>query len=169
MKRMLIVMITMLTLVFLIGGLVLTTGALACGDTEAPCVWCIESVNPHGKNIPPAGNTTLPGPKGGQNEDGFYKLMAWDNCDEHPLIWVSYCGSSDPYLFGPFWSGDVVKFTESPGAAPSCKKIGSTNGQAGAVCVHINLPADPVLTVVDSSGNVSSCGCCCLVPPPPKG
>jgi len=52
----------------------------------APCIStnrpprasCIEYVNPHGQTIPPAGSTTLPGPKGGQNEDGFYLLGATD-------------------------------------------------------------------------------------------
>lgn len=37
---------------------------------------CIEIFNPHGKTVPPAGNTTLPGPNGGQNEDGFYWVGA---------------------------------------------------------------------------------------------
>ena len=38
-------------------------------DATSPEVSCIETVNPSGKNIPPAGSTTLPGSKGGQNED----------------------------------------------------------------------------------------------------
>jgi hypothetical protein len=36
--------------------------------------FCAELWNPHGKTTPPAGNTTLPGPNGGQNEDGFYQV-----------------------------------------------------------------------------------------------
>ena len=35
---------------------------------------CVEYVNPHGQTTPPAGSTTLPGPNGGQNEDGFYLI-----------------------------------------------------------------------------------------------
>jgi hypothetical protein len=34
-------------------------------------------------------------------------------------------------------SGSTVKYTQAPGATPSAKDIGSTNGQAGAVVVHI--------------------------------
>jgi len=128
-------------------------------DVTPPKLACIESVNPHGDNVPPAGKTTLPGAKGGQNEDGFYKLLARDNCDPDPAIYVSG--------FGPLKSGDVVKITEAPGALASMKKIGSSDGQAGAVVVHIIVPSDPVITAVDDSGNKATCTCC-LVPPPPK-
>ena len=130
-------------------------------DVAPPVVECVESVNPHGKNIPPAGKTTLPGPKGGQNEDGFYELLATDNCDDPANIIEIYVSG-----FGPFASGTVVKFTEAPGAAPSMKKIGSSKGQAGAVICHIILPTDPVVTAVDAAGNVGTCTC--FVPPPPK-
>ena len=140
--------------------------AIHVKDIVSPEVWCVESVNPHGKTVPPAGKTTLPGPKGGQNEDGFYQLFAEDNCDPEPGIYVSYVGG-DPYLFGPFTSGIVVKFTEAPGAIPECKKMGSSKGQAGAVSYHIILPSDPIVTAVDTSGNVGTCTYC-LVPPPPK-
>jgi hypothetical protein len=125
-------------------------------DVTPPKVSCVESVNPAGKKIPPAG-TTLPGTKGGTNPDGFYKLLATDNCDPNPKIYVAG--------FGPFASGDVVKITQAPGAVPSMKKIGGTG--ADAVLVHITLPKDPVCTAVDASGNSASCNCC-LVPPPPK-
>src|SRR3954463_8036303 len=37
---------------------------------------CTETTNPHGQNVPPAGSTTLPGPNGGQNEDGFYLISS---------------------------------------------------------------------------------------------
>ncbi|MGD8536761.1 MAG: hypothetical protein PVF66_13010, partial [Candidatus Aminicenantes bacterium] len=60
-----------------------------------------------------------------------------------------------------------IKFTEAPGASPSMKKIGSANGQAGAVTWHITLPTDPIITVVDDAGNVTVCTDC-LVPPPLK-
>ena len=127
-------------------------------DTTAPEVSCIESVNPHGKTVPPAGKSTLPGNKGGQNEDGFYQLTATDICDPEPEIFVSG--------FGPFKSGDVVKITQAPGATPSSKKMGSSKGQAGAVVAHITLSSDPVITAVDDSGNFATTTC--LVPPPPK-
>jgi len=122
-------------------------------------------VNPHGKNTPPAGKTTLPGPKGGQNEDGFYQLFASDNHDPEPEIYVGT--AEHPYLFGPFESGIVVKITEDALAIPQMEKMGSSQGQAGAVAYHIIVNGDPVLAAVDSSGIVGwNTGC--LVPPPPK-
>ena len=135
------------------------TATVTVVDITPPKVKCIESVNPHGKKIPPAGSSTLPGAKGGQNEDGFYQLFAEDSCDSDPDIFVS--------SFGPFKSGDVVKITEAPGATPSMKKIGSSNGQAGAVVAHLILDSDPCVTAVDTAGNTSQCTDC-LVPPPPK-
>lgn len=135
------------------------------GDFTQPTVACAEWVNPHGKKTPPAGSTTLPGPKGGLNDDGFYLLTAEDNCDEDPQIWVSDLNSS--VWFGPFPSGTVIKFTEDSTALPAMKKIGSTSGKAGAVSWHIILPTDALVVAVDSAGNVSD-PCTPLVPPPPK-
>ncbi|MFC1940956.1 hypothetical protein ACFLWL_00880 [Chloroflexota bacterium] len=127
-------------------------------DTTAPLVWAIEAVNPHGKTIPPAGSTTLPGPKGGKNDDGFYKLLTDDICDAEPEIYIAG--------FGPVPIGTVVKVTEAKGATLSFKKMGSSNGQAGAVSYHIITPTDLVITAIDDSGNIGTG--ILLVPPPPK-
>jgi hypothetical protein len=138
-------------------------------DITPPEVWCVESVNPAGKNIPPAGSTTMPGSKGGQNEDGFYQLLAEDNCPDPVIIVVGYWDVDAGIIwleFGPFGSGVVVKFTEAPGAEPSIKKIGSANGQAGAVACHITLPGEPVVVAFDASGNVALFPC--FAPPLPK-
>ncbi|HEX6015069.1 MAG TPA: hypothetical protein VFY87_25390, partial [Geminicoccaceae bacterium] len=64
--------------------------------------------------------------------------------------------------FGPFDSGTVVKYTQAPGATPTAKKIGSDNGQAGAVTVHITGP-DELVVVADGGQTIT-----CFVPPPPK-
>ena len=133
-------------------------------DVEDPTVSCIESVNPHGKTVPGEKSS---GKGKGSNPDGFYQILALDNCDEAEAI-VVYIGTEDnPMMFGPYANGVVVKITEAPGAAPEEKKIGSDKGQAGAVSYHITLPTDPVVTAVDSSGNIATCSDC-LVPPPPK-
>jgi hypothetical protein len=132
-------------------------------DVTAPEVACQETVNPHGDKVPPAGSTTLPGPKGGQNPDGFYQLLATDNLDPAPQIFVTDSGGAGP--FGPFASGDNVKITEAPGADPGSKSIGSSSGSAGAVVAHITLNGDAIVTAVDASGNSESTTC--LVPPPP--
>ena len=135
-----------------------------------PKLACIEAVNPHGKNVPPAGNTTLPGSKGGQNEDGFYRLLV--KCVDPETakgiaIEVGYVsdGAFVP-VGGPYPNDTVVKITEAPGAAPSAKKIGSTKGQAKAVIEHITLPSDPVVMAVLPDGTILRTKC--FVPPPPK-
>lgn len=152
-------------------------------DVTPPDVWCVESVNPHGEKVPPAGSTTPPGSKGGKNEDGFYQLFAEDNCDPEPVILVCYW---DPEATAPdgsdgWWvavrdkdgnivrclSGTVVKLTEAPGATAIAKKIGSSKGQAGAVAWHITIPNDALVIAIDDAGNIGWCYDC-FVPPPPK-
>lgn len=136
------------------GGLVVTA---TCGPPEPPGVTrCEELVNPHGLTIPPAGSFTLPGPKGGQNEDGFYRISSTTG----EQVFVVDTGSGT--VFGPYPSGTVVKYTEANGSTPSEKKIGSTNGQAGAVLVHITGTGDMGTRTATSAVAI------CLVPPLPK-
>ena len=140
--------------VLLAVGAVLVTWALGAGTASAHVPSCVESVNPHGQNTPPAGSTTLPGPNGGQNEDGFYKISS----DVGTNVFVVTGGVT----FGPFPSGSVVKYTQAPGSTPTSKTIGSQNGQAGAVITHITGPDE--LVVRSQDGRTVTC----LVPPPPK-
>ena len=135
-------------------------------DVTPPKVWCIESVNPHGENIPGEKRSDNAKEKA-KNPDGFYQILAVDNCVEPGDIHIYVTDVDETEVFGPFAPGIVVKFTEDTEAAPSCKKIGSSNGQAGAVAHHIILPSDPIVVAVDPSGNVGICYGC-LVPPPPK-
>ena len=125
-------------------------------DTTPPELECVETTNPNGKKTPAGKGKGM-----GRNPDGFYQLFAEDICDPNPVIYMGT--ESDPYLFGPFESGIVVKITEDPDAVPECKPIGSANGEADAVAYHVILPADPYVTVVDFSGNEQSCTDC-LVP-----
>jgi hypothetical protein len=143
-----------IVLVLALVGAVLATWAVLVSSAAAHVPFCQESVNPHGQNTPPAGSTTLPGPRGGQNEDGFYRIGS----DVATDVFVVTGGVT----FGPFPSGTVVKYTQAPGASPSEKSIGSSNGQAGAALVHITGPDELVVRSVD--GNTVTC----LVPPPPK-
>jgi streptogramin lyase len=138
-------------------------------DTTPPEISCVESVNPHGNNIP-GGNR--PDNAKGKNPDGFYEICAIDICDSAPDIYIGteefVVGQSDPYQFFIFEGCVVVKFTEAPGASPFCKSMGGSNAcQATAVSYHIKLPSDPVITAIDASGNSVVCTGC-LVPPPPK-
>jgi hypothetical protein len=128
-------------------------------DITPPVASCIETVNPAGQKIPPAGSTTLPGLKGGQNEDGFYQLLATDNVDPNPEVFVADSGSA--FVAGPFASGDNVKATQAPGATPNSKPM------AGVIVAHITLKGDALVYAVDASGNQSR-PVSCLVPPPPK-
>jgi len=119
---------------------------------------CVEYVNPHGKTIPPAG-LTPPGtnPKGGENPDGFYQVGNTGGGD----VIVVDLGSGTQ--FGPFPGGTAVKYTQAPGKTPSFKKIGSDNGEADAVSVHITGTGD--FQIVPVGGGPTQT---CLVPPPPK-
>ena len=128
---------------------------LPAGTAFAHQPFCQETVNPHGQTIPPAG-ATLPGPKGGQNPDGFYLIGSNVGTD----VRVVDLGSGT--VFGPYPSGTVIKYTQAPGTTPSEKKIGSTNGQAGAVLVHITGTGDMAVRTVDNH-DID-----CFVPPPPK-
>lgn len=129
-------------------------------DTTIPVASCTPSVNPHGQTEPRA-------PGQGQNEDGFYLLSAEDNladdCD--PLV-ISAVDESG-FVFGPFAVGDVIKYTQDDDAAQEEKKIGSNNGQAGAVTAHLIGHGDLTVTATDQSGNTSD-PVMCLVPQPPK-
>ena len=131
---------------------------ILAGPAQAHQGFCTETTNPHGQNTPPAGSTTLPGPRGGQNEDGFYLIGSNTGKD----VFVKDLGSGT--IFGPFDSGTKIKYTQAPGATPSSKKIGSTSGQAGAVKYHITGTGDALVFPVGEPNH----GALCKVPPPPK-
>jgi len=122
-------------------------------DTTPPVVTCVESVNPAGKNIPPAG-TTLPGTKGGQNPDGFYLVAAKDICDAAPKISLGGVALAN---------GETIKITQSPG------KSGVTlvNTMGPLAIKHFQVgPGDAAIIATDAAGNTATVTC--LVPPPPK-
>jgi len=127
--------------------------------SDVPCTpLCQEWVNPHGQNIPPAGQTP-PGtnPRSGQNPDGFYLV----GNPGGGFVFVVDQGSGK--VFGPYPGGTVIKYTEANGATPNEKTIGSSNGQAGAVFTHITGTGD--FQVVPVGGGPAES---CFVPPPPK-
>lgn len=138
-------------------------------DTTPPVVWIEEAVNPSGKNVPPAGSSTLPGTKGGINDDGFYQLFAEDDRHPFPYMIICYQDADGEWVWlSPLvlYSGTVVKVTQAPDATPSFKKMGSSKGKAGAVAWHIIVPTDVLVVAYDWMGNSSyALG---WVPPPPK-
>ncbi len=145
------------------GAAFLQTVKVTVPDVTAPVAQCVETVNPAGNNIPPAG-ITLPGTKGGQNPDGFYQLLAKDNIDPASKIQTFIRDAGSGKVFGPFPVGINIKYTQAPGATPDQKAIGGPNS---AVAWHITGTGDAQEYAVDSSGNASA-RVSCLVPPPPK-
>lgn len=131
-------------------------------DTTPPVPSCVESVNPHGQNTPRAGQNSP-----GQNEDGFYQLLAEDDVWPVEDLQMFVVDSGSGVVFGPYDVGTVIKYTQAPGAEPNEKTMGSNNGQAGAVTVHITGNGDAEVYAVDGSGNASD-PVDCLVPPPPQ-
>jgi hypothetical protein len=132
-------------------------------DTTPPDAVCRPTVNPHGQHIPNA-----PGNGGqGQNQDGFYQLLASDLVWPKDSLQVFVTDSGSGTVFGPFPVGTNIKYTQAPGATPVAKPIGSSRGSAGAVSWHITGKGDALVTAVDGSGNTSA-PVSCRVPPPPK-
>jgi hypothetical protein len=124
-------------------------------DCEAPTAHCVSTTNPSGNKVPTAGSN----PKSGQNPDGFYQLVASDNCGNDDLkIYVGDTGSG--FVAGPFKNGDKVKITQAPGVTPNSKPM------AGVVVAHIQLKGDAKLWAADSSGNMSAVEICHVAPLP---
>ena len=136
------------------------TFTVTVNDCEAPQVACRQAENPSGKKIPVAGKN----PRSGQNPDGFYQVLAKDNCDPTASLQIYVKDSAEgpcggAFAAGPYAVGTIVKLTQSPGHA-------GVQPMAGVVAAHVHTRGEPVLVVTDSSGNT---GCQrCFVPPPPK-
>jgi hypothetical protein len=131
--------------------------------------FCTEIYNPHGENVPPAGSTTLPGPKGGENEDGFYQVGVLSGETVGSVILSDGCGDGfSGTVYGTFDGGTVVKYTEANGTTPRFEPMAGNNGQGGgaseAVDWHIWGNGD---LLVCNAAQPTSC-ICCFVPPPPK-
>ena len=136
------------------------TFTVIVNDCEAPQVACRPAENPSGKKIPVAGKN----PRSGKNPDGFYQVLAKDNCDPTASLKIYVKDSAEgpcggTFAAGPYAVGTIIKLTQSPGHA-------GVQPMAGVVAAHVHTRGEPVLVVTDSSGNT---GCQrCFVPPPPK-
>jgi hypothetical protein len=137
-------------------------------DTIPPVAQCVPTENPHGDNDPNA-----PGNGGqGQNQDGFYELLAEDNLvDDCAPLQLFILDNGSGTLFGPFPVGTEIKYIQDPDAIPEISPMGGNNGngngQSQDTDWRIKGTGDAVLTAVDQSGNVSD-PVNCLVPPPPQ-
>ena len=130
--------------------------AVVVQDTEPPLVACRPAPNPSGKKIPVSGKN----PSSGQNPDGYYQVLARDNCDANPQIYIHDTASS--FVAGPFNNGDIVKLRQNPGGTPV-----SYPGNPPIVA-EIHLNGDAIAYAVDAGGNVSPDGCYMYIPPAPK-
>jgi hypothetical protein len=117
-------------------------------DREPPLAECRPAPNPSGKSIAAAANTL----RSSRDPEGFYQLLARDNCDSDPTIYVADSASS--FIAGPFHNDDIVKIVQSPGGAPFQRR-----GPRG-VAAHIRLRGHALVLASDTSHNVSaSVGC----------
>jgi hypothetical protein len=111
-------------------------------DGEAPRVACRPAPNPSGKISAPGKNGS-----NGVNPDGYYQLLAKDNCDPNPAIYVKDTGST--FVAGPFKDGDIMRVKHTGGAASS------SPGTPPVVAV-INLNGNGLAIAVDADGNVTT-------------
>jgi hypothetical protein len=130
------------------GELVVETKTITINDVTPPTAACTEGPNPAG-NVPVAHN---------QNPDGFYTVIGEDNVGVGSIV---ICDDASAFCTAPLSSGDTVKITQAPGVTPHEVRPGPDG-----MVAHIFLNGDAVLTVTDTSGNVTTASC--LVPPPPK-
>jgi hypothetical protein len=140
-------------------------GSCACpGCVLEPL--CVETVNPHGRNIPRA-----PGKGGqGQNQDGYYLLSSANVCGG-PTNSLFVRDTETGTIFGPFPPGTRIKYTEANGRTPGSRPQGGNNGngkgRALAVDWHIWGQGDAEVFALDEAGAETE-AVSCLVPPAPK-
>ena len=121
------------------------TGTITVVDTTPPTAGCPEGPNPGG-HVP-----------GSHNPDGFFLLTATDIVDGSPQVYLRDTDSGT--VWGPFTSGQKIKYTEN-GAAPSIRTM------PGDI-LKITGNGDAEVFATDFSGNASA-PVACLVPAPPK-
>ena len=107
----------------------------------APVVDARPAPNPSGKNVPGAKQTE-------SNPNGFFQLLAKDDTDPNPQIYVA--DSASTFVAGPFANGDIVKITIARSSTPQEIPM------SGSVQTHIILNGTPLLYATDSDGNSST-------------
>jgi hypothetical protein len=114
--------------------------SVAVRDVSAPTGSCEAGANPSGNGTASTNN-------------GFYRLLASDNVDSSPDLFV--VDTADPsVVFGPYASGTTIKLVQAPGATQSASP------GSGGVDWHITLKGDALLQAVDDSGNGADVATC---------
>jgi hypothetical protein len=80
---------------------------------------------------------------------GTFKLLATDNCDPDPLIYIK--GSAGSFVAGPFHNGDQVEIAHGPSLTPR-----QAPRTSGGNIASILLNGDALLWAGDSTGNAST-------------
>jgi hypothetical protein len=119
-------------------------------DTTPPVVACLPGPNPSGAIV---------GRQGAASPSGFMRLAAVDAVDPTPVVFLVDTGSG--VVWGPFPSGQPVKYTQAPGAGPGMMEMG---GDGGMELLHVKGRGDPALRGKDASGNESTPLVCPLPP-----
>jgi len=104
-------------------------------DREAPVVTVRAGANPGGKTKA----------KNGEN-NGFFQLLASDNCDAAPKIYIKDASSS--FVAGPFSSGVNIKLNTNADA-------NKVNKGGNGLDAHVLIDGDAEIYATDDNGNVS--------------
>jgi hypothetical protein len=106
-------------------------------DREAPVVVIRAGANPAG----------LIKAKAEDAGSGFYQLLASDNCDGAPQIFIKDAASN--FVSGPYPSGTMIKLTPNSGANKTLKGV-------GFLTAHVLTAGDAQVYATDGAGNVSA-------------
>ena len=91
--------------------------------------------------------------------EGFYQLMAHDNCDSKPRLHIR--DSASGFVAGPFANGDIVKLKKKNGGKDSDDEKDEKNARPPIVA-RLGLQGDGLLYGVDASGNVGASILCAV-------
>jgi len=122
-------------------------------DCEPPVVSCRAVGKPSSKESSKSDKDS----ERDQDPDGIYQLLAHDNCDPNPRLYIQDSGSG--FLAGPFANGDIVKITKKGGHEDSDDAKDSKHGRPPMVA-HLRLEGNGLLYGVDGSGNVGASVLC---------
>ena len=126
-------------------------------DCEPPVVSCQPVHKPSDKKDGKADKDS----EREEDLDGLYQLMAHDNCDPNPRLYIK--DSVSGFVAGPFASGDIVKLTKK--GHKDSEDLKDEKNARPPIVAHLGLQGDGLLYGVDASGNVGSSVLC----PLPRG
>ena len=103
-----------------------------------------------------------------KDNDSLYQLLATDNCDPNPKIYVT--DSACAAIYGPFSNGNIVEIERDKDKDKDKGKDKDKDKDKHldpGVVADIHIKGDALLYAVDADGNVAA-AILCPVPPPCK-